>query len=207
MVANARWRGKEQQMPSRGHRAPETREHCKIARFRDALVRLFYRSTAAARVDPPRRRRAAARFRGGLVLQSRLSPPHPSRRGTIRRNSARDGGERRLDYAAPEQHQVFREARLAVLDHRGRLYDLRRASVDRTLLACALGISGSSVHRLRRPASGRPPSGPLQRGGARQQRRVRPECADSHPRCGRDLLDEPRIGKPVHRPARRCDAR
>ncbi len=98
----------------------------------------------------PRAVGALHRAGAGLVRDARRAASRASRRGPLRRDRARDGGDRRLGDAAPQRPQVFREAAVPVLAHGRRLSRVRRARVDGAPVARARRLPRRARDRRRR---------------------------------------------------------
>ena len=126
-----------------GHRHPAHHRLLREAgRLRHARWRPWRRSSARAAASvmdgSPRARASGAPARlagvagagGRLVRDPAGAPAARSGRGPLRRDSARDARQRRLDHAALRRPEVLREAAAAVLGDRRGLFRVRRQRVE-----------------------------------------------------------------------------
>ena len=124
--------------------------------------------------SPAAHRRAAAACRL-LVRHTRLPQARQAGRRALCRDRARDGAKRRFRHAAPQRHQVLREAGAAIRGHGDEFPPLRRARLERPPEAGADWILRPALHGLLRLT-------PLWRAGShRHRRRAALGLADQRP--------------------------
>ncbi len=166
----------------------------------------------ARRHESAVRPRAVGALRRVLALlwfvDARRAAARASRRGPLRRDRARDGGDRRLGDAAPQRPQVFREAAVPVLDDGGRLSRVRRARVDGAPVARARGLPRRAGDRCARATPWAGASLGAYAGLAlADDGLARRHRADRHARFRTRVLSRAGLRRARGRPARRSERR
>ena len=151
--------------------------------------RLLAASSRSA--DAARRSRCSSSFALIWFCNLDYRASGASRRRPLRRDPARDGGERRLGDAAAERHQVFREAALQYWITAAAYEAFGVHEWTARLWPALAGFLGVLFIGYVGVPSRRADARPVQRSGARRVASgLRAQCAHPHARRGLDALDD-----------------